>query len=103
MSRVLTNPLVVNAPVPITTSNTFVSGVDPIKKLPLFTILVAVVVKLAVEFICTNVAVPPVILGAVNTQVTSPLETLKSVPLKVTADKTPVSITETIMYVAAID
>ena len=44
LSNVLTNPLVVNAPLLPTISTTFVCGEDPIKKLPLFTIFAAVLV-----------------------------------------------------------
>ena len=102
MSNVLTNPLVVNAPVVPTISTTFVCGEDPIKKLPLFTIFAAVLVKLALELIVFNAATSPTIEGAVNDPVTSAVATHKSVPEKVTADKIPASISAIITSVEAI-
>ena len=102
MSNVLTNPLVVNAPVLPTISTTFVCGEDPIKKLPLFTIFAAVLVKLAVELIAVADIISPTILGAVRFPVTSPVETAKSVPLKVMADKTPASMSAIITSVEAV-
>ena len=102
LSNVLTNPLVVNAPVLPTISTTFVCGEDPIKKLPLFTILSAVEVILVLELIVVSDTISPTILGAVKFPVTDPVATSRSVPEKVRADKIPASMSAIITSVEAI-